>query len=119
QISPLLAQLIMFLAPVCYPPTAVPDAFRNVIHWNPITWFVDGYRAVLLESRMPAGLEVMEQTLLWGAFAYLGWLFFQRTRRMFGDLLCRAKHRNGRRLRLRCTIRSSLPCWVAGLTPIP
>ncbi|MCO5118474.1 MAG: ABC transporter permease [Burkholderiaceae bacterium] len=87
QFSPLLAQLIMFLAPVCYPPTAVPDAFRNVIHWNPITWFVDGYRATLLEGRMPVWSGVVEQILLWAVFALLGWLFFQRTRRMFGDLL--------------------------------
>ncbi len=87
QFSPLLAQLIMFLAPVCYPPTAVPEAFRNIVQWNPITWFVDGYRAVLLEGRFPAWSGVLEQTLLWGLFAVLGWLFFRRTRRMFGDLL--------------------------------
>lgn len=87
QFSPLLAQLIMFLAPVCYPPTAVPEAFRNVVQWNPITWFVDGYRAVLLEDRFPAWSGVLEQTVLWAVFAVLGWLFFQRTRRMFGDLL--------------------------------
>lgn len=87
QISPLLSQLIMFLAPVVYPPTAVPDAFRTVIHWNPITWFVNGYRAVLLEGRVPALSGVVEQVLLWGVFALLGWWFFQRTRRMFGDLL--------------------------------
>ncbi len=87
QISPLLAQLLMFLAPVCYPPTAVPEAFGTVIHWNPITWFVNGYRAVLLDGHLPPWPGILGQFVLWGAFAVLGWWFFQRTRRMFGDLL--------------------------------
>ena len=88
QFAPLLAQLLMFLAPVCYPADAVPPAFQAVLGWNPLTWFVDTFRALLLDaSPVPAATQWLAQLAGWTAFALLGYWFFRRTQRMFADLL--------------------------------
>ena len=87
QVSPLLAQLAMFLAPVVYPVSAVPPAFAAVISLNPITWFVNEFRNVLLEGRAFPISDWFVHSFLCVAFALLSFAFFQRTRRSFADLL--------------------------------
>jgi lipopolysaccharide transport system permease protein len=87
QITPLLAQLVMFLAPVCYPLSIVPPAFVDLVGWNPLTWFVNAFRDIVLEGRIPPAAEWLVQILLWLLFTLLGLAFFWRTRRMFADLM--------------------------------
>jgi lipopolysaccharide transport system permease protein len=87
QITPLLAQLVMFLAPVCYPASIVPPAFADLVAWNPLTWFLNAFRDLALDGRIPPASEWLVQTLTWFAFALLGLAFFWRTRRMFADLM--------------------------------
>jgi lipopolysaccharide transport system permease protein len=87
QITPLLAQLVMFLAPVCYPLSIVPPAFANLVGWNPLTWFLKAFRDLALDGRIPPATEWLVQTLLWLVFALVGLAFFWKTRRMFADLM--------------------------------
>jgi lipopolysaccharide transport system permease protein len=87
QITPLFAQILMFLAPICYPIEQVPRTFARVINWNPLTWFVNAVRSLVFDGASPPVAEWIEQTLLWFIFAGLGYLFFNKTRRMFADLL--------------------------------
>lgn len=87
QFSPLVAQLIMFLAPVCYPRSAVPAQFADVVALNPLTWFVDTVRLLALEGRAPDPVAWLLQLVLWSAFAAGTLMFFRRTRRSFADLL--------------------------------
>lgn len=87
QASPLMAQLLMFLAPVCYPMSIIPPVFANAIRWNPLTWFVTTYRDLALDGHVPSLTEWSMQTILCFAFALIGFVFFIRTRRSFADLL--------------------------------
>ncbi|MGC0389256.1 ABC transporter permease [Bradyrhizobium sp. USDA 241] len=87
QVSPLLAQLAMFLAPVCYPTSAVPPAFATIIELNPITWFVTAFRNLVLDGlALPIG-DWAVHSLACLVFALAAFAFFQRTRRSFADLL--------------------------------
>ena len=87
QITPLLAQLAMFLAPVCYPASIVPPAFAGLVALNPLTWFVAAFRDLALDGRIPSATEWLTQTLVWSVFALVGLAFFWKTRRMFADLM--------------------------------
>jgi lipopolysaccharide transport system permease protein len=87
QVSPLLAQGLMFLAPVCYPASAVPPAFATAIQLNPLTWFVTAFRNLALDGRVVTFTDWTWHTLLCVVFAIVGFVFFQRTRRSFADLL--------------------------------
>lgn len=87
QVSPLLAQLLMFLAPVCYPATAVPPAFATVVELNPVTWFVTAFRNVVLDGNLIAPGEWVNHSVICLLFALATFALFQRTRRSFADLL--------------------------------
>lgn len=87
QLTPLLAQVMMFLAPVVYPAELVPPALRELLGWNPITWFSITIRELVLLGRVPAPGSWLAATAVWAAFALAGGLFFRRTRRMFADLV--------------------------------
>lgn len=87
QISPLLAQVVMFFAPICYPVSVIPKAFIAVIELNPITWFVGAFRSLALDGRAVPITEWIAYTLGCLAFALVTFGFFHRTRRSFADLL--------------------------------
>jgi len=87
QITPLFAQVLMFLAPVCYPLSQVPSSFMRVIGLNPLTYFVTVFRDLILEGNTLDWSRWVWQVGIWGSFAVLGFLFFRRTRRLFADLL--------------------------------
>ncbi|CAB3804058.1 ABC transporter permease [Pararobbsia alpina] len=87
QVMPLFAQVLMYLAPVCYPRTIVPARFGRYIDLNPLTWFVETIRALLFGGDIPPLWQWIAQTVVWLCFAGLGYSFFHRTRRMFADLL--------------------------------
>lgn len=87
QISPLLAQLVMFLAPVCYPISAVPPRFASAIELNPLTWFVNAFRDLTLDGRAIQIGDWAVQTIACLVFALVSFAFFHRTRRSFADLL--------------------------------
>ncbi|MGY3387769.1 lipopolysaccharide transport system permease protein [Bradyrhizobium sp. USDA 3311] len=87
QLSPLLAQLLMFLAPVCYPDSAVPPAFAKVVELNPVTWFATAFRNAVLDGEVTTPGEWVSHSLACFLFAFATFAFFQRTRRSFADVL--------------------------------
>jgi lipopolysaccharide transport system permease protein len=87
QLTPLLAQVMMFLAPVCYPAAIVPPRLRELLGWNPITWFCETLRKLVLVGDTPSAASWLAVTAFWLAFALAGAFFFHRTRRMFADLV--------------------------------
>ncbi|TYL85915.1 ABC transporter permease [Bradyrhizobium cytisi] len=87
QLAPLLAQLLMFFAPVCYPASAVPPAFATVLELNPLTWFVTAFRNVVLDAEVMAPGEWVSHSTGCVLFALATFALFQRTRRSFADLL--------------------------------
>ena len=87
QIGPVLVQLLLFLAPICYPIEQVPDTFRGFIEVNPLTFFASGFRDVILRGQALDWIGWLWQCGVQLVFAWLGWQVFRRTRRMFADLL--------------------------------
>lgn len=77
----------MFLTPIMYPASAVPEGFRWVLWANPMAALVEGYRAVLLEGVLPdaAGLGAFA-AIAAAAFA-VGYVGFMRTKHAFADVL--------------------------------
>lgn len=87
QLVPVLTTLVMFLCPIFYPLSAVPEPFRRAIVLNPLTWVVDQIRGALFFGRVPdpVGL-VIAVAAGWGV-AWLGLAWFARTRRGFADVV--------------------------------
>jgi lipopolysaccharide transport system permease protein len=79
--------VLMFLSPVFYPLDALPDDFRTIASLNPLALIIESARDVLVWGRLPS-LDSYLLNLLASLFvAFLGFAWFQKTRRGFGDVL--------------------------------
>jgi lipopolysaccharide transport system permease protein len=87
QFVPVVVQLLMFLAPVCYPLEAAPPTFASAIAFNPLTYFVNEFRNVALLGHGLNWLQWGEITLWCAIGAVLGAVLFERARPTFADLL--------------------------------
>lgn len=87
QVSGLLATLMMFLAPVFYPATALPEQYRAWLYANPITVAVEQGRVVLFAGTAPDAALLGAYWLVALVVMWFGYWWFQRSRRGFADVL--------------------------------
>ena len=87
QAMGLITTMLMFLSPVFYPVGALPKKFQPVIMSNPLTFIIEQARGVLIYGHVPdwAGLAIYTAVAV--LVAWLGFLWFQKTRKGFADVL--------------------------------
>jgi lipopolysaccharide transport system permease protein len=83
----IITMVLMFLAPVFYPVTAVPEDFRPWLMANPLTFIIEQAREVLIWGRIPDWTGLATYTLGAIAVAWAGYAWFQKTRKGFADVL--------------------------------
>lgn len=83
----IVTTVMLFLAPVFYPVTAVPERFRPFIMANPLTFIIEQAREVLIWGHLPNWLGLGLYTLAAIAVAWAGYAWFQKTRKGFADVL--------------------------------
>jgi lipopolysaccharide transport system permease protein len=80
-------QLWLYLTPVAYPLSAVPDRYRPLFLLNPLTGVVEGLRAVLVFGREPEwGVVGVSAALIGGVFVG-ALVLFKRTDKSFADVI--------------------------------
>jgi homopolymeric O-antigen transport system permease protein len=82
-----LVTITMFLSPIFYPVTALPEGLQKIIFLNPLTFFIQQSRAVLIENRPP---ETWELAIAWGLawiIAFAGYACFRKMKPGFGDVI--------------------------------
>ncbi len=87
QTTGILTTVMVFLAPVFYPATSLPEVYRPYLNLNPLTFIIEQGRAVTIWGKHPdlLGLAIYSAVaLLVGA---CGFWWFQRTRAGFADVL--------------------------------
>jgi lipopolysaccharide transport system permease protein len=87
QVAQVLVTALMFLSPLFYPVSALPEALRPLFLLNPLSFPIEEIRAVLLFGRAPnpgglAAYTAFALATMWGGFAV-----FQRVRRGFADVI--------------------------------
>ncbi len=83
----IITMVMMFLAPVFYPVTAIPEEIRPWIMANPLTFIIEQAREVLIWGRLPDWSGLGLYTSLAIATAWAGYAWFQKTRKGFADVL--------------------------------
>ncbi len=78
---------LMFLSPVFYPASALPDSFRQLLYINPLTPVIEMTRELLFWGNMPNFTMLAVYWLATGCIAWLGFAWFQKTRKGFADVL--------------------------------
>ena len=87
QLVGFFAMTLLFLSPVFYPVSAVPEEWRWVIDLNPIATFIELTRGALLFGTWPAPASLAAVWAIGLATAWIGFFWFQRTRKGFADVL--------------------------------
>ena len=83
---PFLIQLWMFLSPIIYPSTFVPEKWRWLLTLNPLTGLIDGFRAALFAkpwnwSGLAISMAITLAILVYAAYV------FKRMERSFADIV--------------------------------
>lgn len=87
QTMGLLATMLLFLSPIFYPISALPESFHGIIHANPLTFIIEQVRLVLLEGQWPNISGLLKYLAVALVVAWLGFAWFQKTRKGFADVL--------------------------------
>ena len=87
QVVGIVTSAPIFLSPIFYPLTALPENLRRYLFLNPLTTAVEQVRSVLIWGQMP-DWRVYALFLVCGLIvAAVGFAFFQKARRGFADVL--------------------------------
>lgn len=87
QIVGVFTTALLFLSPIFYPVTALPAEYQNLLHLNPLTPVIEQTRQVLVWGKLP-DLGFWAGAMVAGsAAAWLGFAWFQKTRKGFADVL--------------------------------
>ena len=87
QITGIAVQLLMFLAPIFYPASTLPEQLQNLIFLNPLTLVVENMRDVLYWGRVPDFQIWLIGAVASTAVSMLGFAWFQKTRKGFADVV--------------------------------
>lgn len=87
QIIGVITTMLMFLSPIFYPASALPENYRTLLLLNPLTSVIEQTRDVLFWGKMPDINFMSTYLLCAGVLAWIGFAWFQKTRRGFADVL--------------------------------
>ena len=84
---PFTLQVGMYLTPVVYPSTFIPEQYRWLLALNPLTAVIEGFRWTLLETSPPS-VPTLVVSAAAGVILLIGGLyFFRRTERTIVDMI--------------------------------
>jgi lipopolysaccharide transport system permease protein len=84
---PFLTQFWMFLTPIAYPSSMVPQRFQALYALNPMTGVVEGFRWALLGTGQAPGVMTLVSTLVSLTLLISGMFYFKRMERLFADMV--------------------------------
>ena len=87
QTTSILTMVLMFLSPLFYPVSALPQRYQFWLHLNPLTFIIEESRNVLIFGNTPNwfgwGIALATSILISAG----GFWWFQKTRKGFADVL--------------------------------
>lgn len=87
QIIGIITTALMFLSPIFYPISALPADYQPLLLLNPLTPTIEHARAVLVWGNTPDWPFFTGYLAMTTFIAWLGFAWFQKTRRGFADVL--------------------------------
>jgi lipopolysaccharide transport system permease protein len=87
QVVPLLTTVMLFMGPVFYPLGSIPQPFRTVATYNPLSLPIEQVRLMMFEGQSPDLYALGLATLAGHVVAWLGYKWFAVTKRGFADVI--------------------------------
>jgi lipopolysaccharide transport system permease protein len=87
QFVGLMITILMFLSPIFYPVSALPEVYKEILYLNPLTFIIEEVRDAVFFGVGPKFAELGLYYLASILIAWLGFAWFQKTRAGFADVL--------------------------------
>lgn len=87
QIISVVIVIAMFLSPVLFPISTLPEEYHALVMANPLTLIINQARDVIIWGNSPDWKGLGIYTMISILFAWLGFAWFQKTRKGFADVL--------------------------------
>lgn len=87
QVTGLVTTGLLFLSAVFFPASALPEGYRWLAFINPVAIAVEWSRGVLIYGTLPSLGSLTGMTIASLVVAYLGFVWFQKSRKGFADVL--------------------------------
>jgi lipopolysaccharide transport system permease protein len=84
---PFAIQIWMFMSPIVYPVTLVPEHWRWLYGLNPMAGVIEGFRWALLGQTAPDPIVIVESCLIFFLVFIAGLLYFTKMERQFADVI--------------------------------
>jgi lipopolysaccharide transport system permease protein len=84
-VIPLVLQGWMYLSPVIYPTSLIPEAWQPLYRLNPLVGIVESYRQVLVFASWPDWMALSYSLVASLAVAVVGYAIFKRVEMRFAD----------------------------------
>src|SRR3954454_16764924 len=85
QLIPFLTQLLMFVSPVIYPSSIIPEPYRTLYFLNPFALVVEGFRWALANAPAPPLYAWVLGPLVAVILLVTGYVFFKKREPTFAD----------------------------------
>jgi len=87
QFISIISTVLMFLSPIFYPIASLPQDYQYLLLANPLTPVIEQTRNALIWNKEPDWNFFMIYTSATALICWLGFAWFQKTRRGFADVL--------------------------------
>jgi len=87
QMTGVLTTILLFMSPIFYPASRLPEPYQTMIYLNPLTFIIEQARDVLMWGNMPNWSGLVVAYIVSILVAWTGFAWFQKTRKGFADVL--------------------------------
>jgi lipopolysaccharide transport system permease protein len=87
QLIGVITTALMFVSPIFYPASALPEAYRRILYINPLTPVIELVRDILFWGKSPNFSMLGIYWVATLSIAWLGFAWFQKTRKGFADVI--------------------------------
>jgi len=85
--TPFITQAWLFVTPVIYPLSSVPEQWKNMYMLNPMVGIIEGFRNVLLRASAPPPEPILFAVFMTVVMLAISWPIFRRLSSYFADVL--------------------------------
>lgn len=82
-----LVMILMYISPVFFPLSSVPEAYRGICTANPMTYIIENFRNTMLYGLSINWEFWIISVLIAFLFYFIGYVIFMRTKEGFADVL--------------------------------
>lgn len=87
QFIGLILTMLLFLSPIFYPVSALPESVRDYLFLNPLTLIIEQLRIIILYGQLPNWEKLGMYYIIAFFVAWIGLMWFEHTRKGFSDVL--------------------------------